>query len=580
MNIFKTTTWLLSIIFMLCVQIVIPVFVYAQKGVDAADVVTENIEVDVRIMCKKKDTEHFIETWQNLKPFSSSSPAFKDSITTPTIGSFTAANITPVTTFLADKDFFTHILITFPAERRLKRAYREGLHAGQNAANPSIVSLSKIDIYKEDRCTNFILSYLKQYGKKNNNNLKYPSLYERSDGKNIYPEVLLYYFRKGFYESFEGLNNRKEIDNLTKSQQGFQKHSFTDIYDPKLHMEIDFSNIQQDQFRLAIYDDSHIHDVRRGTLSLQFITYEYRAYGDYFIEIPRILPPIEFRIDDEEEGPNGFSSLADLDVVNIYRSDTVLDEIKLLNDPSKNANTIVRILEGSVEFRGITDEQNVGTTSSFGTVTEVNRTEIYATDKKADRIIVDSFRQQLVADGEEYDGRGGGVKALEKGKFRGLVETDSSDELFKGIINFFLSFVGAIAVLMLVFAGFMFITDGGSSSQSEKALKTIQNTVIGIIVIISSYTIVNTVLDFNGNARDQVRIDIKMGSSTLLGATLARGGCMYTGATAGVVRLCNENGLLILKVQSLNINTFWPLEEVRGTCRKASIFTICIEDEY
>jgi type IV secretory pathway VirB2 component (pilin) len=580
MNIFKTTTWLFNIVCMLCIQIIFPIFAYGQAPT-LPPIKTPKSEAAMRSLCETNNITHFVETWQHLGSFSRGSDLYTNS-SLPVIGAVNTTNQSLVEQFLADKDFFEHILIAFPAERRLKRAYREGLHSGQNAANPSVVSPSKIDIYNQDRCTSFLMNYLPK------DTVDYKSYVTVKNSinttiNNIYPEVLLYYFQKGFFESFEGISNSKNVGDKSGNINGFQTYSFTDIYDPAINMQIDFKDIQQDEFRIGIYDDTHIHDLRRGILSLQFISYEYRKYGasSYFIEIPRVLPVIELRIDDEEE-INGFTNLADLDVVSIYRSDTSLDEIKLLNDVKKNPNMIVRVLEGSVEFRGISDVQTVVSTSAspLGTVSDVTRMEVYATDQKADRIIVDPFREQLVADGEEYDGRGGGVKAVEKGKFRGLVETDNSDELFKGIINFFLSFVGAIAVLMLVFAGFMFITDGGSSSQSEKALKTIQNTVIGIIVILSSYTIVNTVLDFNGNARDQVRVDIKMGASTLLGATLARGGCMYTGATAGVVRLCNENGLLILKVQSLNINTFWPLEEVRGTCRKASIFTICIEDEY
>lgn len=78
---------------------------------------------------------------------------------------------------------------------------------------------------------------------------------------------------------------------------------------------------------------------------------------------------------------------------------------------------------------------------------------------------------------------------LDKGRL-----TISSSEGVKFIfqlINFALSFLGAISILMIVYAGFLYITDRGEGSGKKKAQDIIQYTTIGILAIIFSYAIVN-----------------------------------------------------------------------------------------
>lgn len=61
------------------------------------------------------------------------------------------------------------------------------------------------------------------------------------------------------------------------------------------------------------------------------------------------------------------------------------------------------------------------------------------------------------------------------------------------IINYFLGILGLISVGFLIFAGIMMVTAGGDDAQITKARKIITYAVVGIIVILLSWTIVTFV---------------------------------------------------------------------------------------
>lgn len=61
------------------------------------------------------------------------------------------------------------------------------------------------------------------------------------------------------------------------------------------------------------------------------------------------------------------------------------------------------------------------------------------------------------------------------------------------IINYFLGLLGLIAVAFLIYAGVMMVTAGGAEEQVTKARKIIMYAVIGIVIILLSYTIVTFV---------------------------------------------------------------------------------------
>ncbi len=76
-----------------------------------------------------------------------------------------------------------------------------------------------------------------------------------------------------------------------------------------------------------------------------------------------------------------------------------------------------------------------------------------------------------------------------EGSFRRLGNT---------IINFFLYFLGFLAVAMVIYGGILYVTSGGEEGQTEKAKKVLLYAIVGIIVILLSFAIVNTVISGAG----------------------------------------------------------------------------------
>jgi len=62
------------------------------------------------------------------------------------------------------------------------------------------------------------------------------------------------------------------------------------------------------------------------------------------------------------------------------------------------------------------------------------------------------------------------------------------------IINYFLGFLGILAVIMVIYGGVMYVTSQGSEESTGNAKKIIMYAVIGIIIILLSFALVNTIL--------------------------------------------------------------------------------------
>ena len=67
-----------------------------------------------------------------------------------------------------------------------------------------------------------------------------------------------------------------------------------------------------------------------------------------------------------------------------------------------------------------------------------------------------------------------------------------------GIINYFLGLLGLIAVAFLIYAGVLMVTAGGNEEQVAKAKKIITYAVIGLIIVILSFAIVQFVASVLG----------------------------------------------------------------------------------
>ena len=63
------------------------------------------------------------------------------------------------------------------------------------------------------------------------------------------------------------------------------------------------------------------------------------------------------------------------------------------------------------------------------------------------------------------------------------------------IINSILGLLGVIFLVLVIYAGFLWMTAGGDSSKVDKAKGYIKNAIIGIIIILAAYIITSFVLD-------------------------------------------------------------------------------------
>lgn len=64
----------------------------------------------------------------------------------------------------------------------------------------------------------------------------------------------------------------------------------------------------------------------------------------------------------------------------------------------------------------------------------------------------------------------------------------------KNVINIILYVIGIVAVVMMIFGGFQYITSAGDAAKVTKAKNTILYGVVGLVIAILAYAIVNYVL--------------------------------------------------------------------------------------
>ena len=59
--------------------------------------------------------------------------------------------------------------------------------------------------------------------------------------------------------------------------------------------------------------------------------------------------------------------------------------------------------------------------------------------------------------------------------------------------NFFLGFLAVLAILMIVVSGIMYIASGGESGKVDKAKEWLTYSIVGLVVALLAYVIVNAV---------------------------------------------------------------------------------------
>ena len=73
-------------------------------------------------------------------------------------------------------------------------------------------------------------------------------------------------------------------------------------------------------------------------------------------------------------------------------------------------------------------------------------------------------------------------------------ENTNEKDVIQSIVNLLLYITGAVAVIMIVIGGIKYVTSGGDSSQTKSAKDTILYAVVGLIIAIIAYAVVNFVI--------------------------------------------------------------------------------------
>ncbi len=80
------------------------------------------------------------------------------------------------------------------------------------------------------------------------------------------------------------------------------------------------------------------------------------------------------------------------------------------------------------------------------------------------------------------------------GQSSGL-STESPILIVARLIRIFLSFLGIIFTILIIYAGYLYMTAGGEAEKAKKAKKLIKQAVIGLLIILSSYAIATFVIN-------------------------------------------------------------------------------------
>lgn len=70
-------------------------------------------------------------------------------------------------------------------------------------------------------------------------------------------------------------------------------------------------------------------------------------------------------------------------------------------------------------------------------------------------------------------------------------------ELIVNIINFMIQWLAfPLVVIFFLWGGFLFLTSGGSPTRIEQGKKAITGAIIGLVIVLTSVVVINTILQF------------------------------------------------------------------------------------
>lgn len=73
------------------------------------------------------------------------------------------------------------------------------------------------------------------------------------------------------------------------------------------------------------------------------------------------------------------------------------------------------------------------------------------------------------------------------------IGTDNFTTLVQNVLKWVLSVVGGVALLMLIYGGMLYVSSAGDQKQAEQGKKVVTWTIMGLVVILLSYSIIRVV---------------------------------------------------------------------------------------
>jgi len=86
-----------------------------------------------------------------------------------------------------------------------------------------------------------------------------------------------------------------------------------------------------------------------------------------------------------------------------------------------------------------------------------------------------------------------------------LTKATDARTYIKNIANFALGFLGLIAVMVIIYSGYLYVIDAGNEEQMNKGKAGIKSAIIGILIILSAFAIVNTILQAPGGNSSNIQ---------------------------------------------------------------------------
>lgn len=113
-------------------------------------------------------------------------------------------------------------------------------------------------------------------------------------------------------------------------------------------------------------------------------------------------------------------------------------------------------------------------------------------------LVVGIEHMDVLAQGLGEGGSGLQIAGTEDVAISGDIDKRPLGEVVLSMVNFFIGFLGFLAVIMFVYAGVLWVTSGGNDEQITKAKKIMTYAALGIIVVILSFSIVRFITSSAG----------------------------------------------------------------------------------